>query len=184
MNPNISLQCARVALGAALCSASLCFAQPSPANYKDLSDVLAIGIPLFAAGVSYARDDTPGLLQLGKSELATLAATEGLKRALPKDRPNGRDNQSFPSGHTSVSFAAAQYLQTREGWKYGAPAYALATIVGYSRVQAQEHYWTDVLAGAALGMASGYYFTDPKQPVQVGLSRLGSTTFVQVSTAW
>lgn len=129
-------------------------------DYKTLSHVLAIGLPAVGGGISLAHDDAPGLVQLAKSEAFTLAVTVILKQTVDETRPNGRDDKSFPSGHTAVSFAAAQYMQMRGGWEYGVPAYLAATLVGYSRVRADEHYWRDVAAGAALGVASGYAFTD------------------------
>ena len=48
-------------------------------DYKTLSHVLAVGLPAVAGGISLARDDTPGLYQLAKSEAFTFAATELLK---------------------------------------------------------------------------------------------------------
>ena len=154
-------------------------------GYKTLSHVLAIGLPMAAAGISLAHDDTPGLVQLAKSETFTLAATEVLKLTVDETRPTGRDDKSFPSGHTSVSFAAAQYMQMRGGWEYGVPAYVAATLVGYSRVRADEHYWKDVIAGAALGIASSYYFTD-KESRWGKFSVLASPRAVhaQVSASW
>ncbi len=54
---------------------------------------------------------------------------------------------------------SAAYLERRYGWAYGAPAYAAAVFVGYSRVHAKEHWTTDVVAGAALGITSNLIFT-------------------------
>ncbi|MGB3398652.1 MAG: phosphatase PAP2 family protein, partial [Candidatus Deferrimicrobiaceae bacterium] len=39
------------------------------------------------------------------------------------------------------------------------PAYLAAAFVGYSRVEADEHWTKDVLAGAAIGIVSGFIFT-------------------------
>lgn len=125
-----------------------------------LSDAIAVGLPLYAAAASYAHDDTQGLYQLIESEAATLVLTEALKSRIHETRPNGVDDKSFPSEHASIAFAAAQYLQIRGGWDYGVPAYALATYASYLRVDAKEHYWRDVVAGAALGMSMSYTFTD------------------------
>lgn len=153
-------------------------------DYKTLSHVLAVGLPAVAAGISLAKDDTPGLYQLAKSEAFTLAATEVLKLTVDETRPNGRDDKSFPSGHTSVSFAAAQYMQMRGGWQYGVPAYVAASLVGYSRVRADEHYWKDVLAGAALGIASSYYFTDKGDWAKVSVLASPHAVYAQVSASW
>jgi membrane-associated phospholipid phosphatase len=153
-------------------------------SYKTLSHVLAIGLPAVAAGISLAQDDDSGLVQLAKSEAFSLAATEVLKLTVHETRPNGRDDKSFPSGHTSVSFAAAQYMQMRGGWEYGVPAYIAATLVGYSRVRADEHYWKDVVAGAALGIASSYYFTDTGKWTKLSVIAAPNAVYAQVSTSW
>ena len=58
---------------------------------------------------------------------------------------------SFPSGHTATSFAAAtalSYLAPR----YRVGFYALAVLIGLSRLYNGVHYPTDVLAGALLGV--------------------------------
>lgn len=153
-------------------------------DYTTLSHVLAVGLPAVAGGISLANDDTPGLYQLAKSEAFTYAATQFLKLTVHEIRPNGRDDKSFPSGHTSVSFAAAQYMQMRGGWEYGVPAYVAASLVGYSRVRADEHYWTDVLAGAALGIASSYYFTDKGDWAKVSVLASPHAVHAQVSASW
>ena len=66
------------------------------------------------------------------------------------------DSPSFPSGHTSTTFAAAAaigLLHPRLRW----PLYAVAAIVGVSRVYLGVHYTLDVLAGAVLGIVVGLF---------------------------
>lgn len=154
-------------------------------SLKQLGDALAVGLPLAAAGISVYEGDSIGLTQLAKAEALTLAATLALKAATHQTRPNGRDDQSFPSGHSSVAFAAAQYLQTRKGWTYGAPAYAAASLVAYSRVNAREHYWRDVVAGAALGAGISFWLTDA-QPAQgaMSVSVLPNAALIQLRRDW
>ncbi|MCK6390472.1 MAG: phosphatase PAP2 family protein [Azonexus sp.] len=153
-------------------------------TYKTTSDVLAVALPAVAAAISVAQDDGSGLLQLAKAEGLTLLSTEILKRATHQTRPNGKDDKSFPSGHTAVAFAAAQYMQERGGWQYGIPAYALAGLVGYSRVEAREHYWRDVVAGAALGMAAGAYFTDKREHVRLSVMLGRNSAQATLNTSW
>ena len=58
---------------------------------------------------------------------------------------------SFPSGHTSSSFAAAAALGI--GYKKYAPYfYVLAVLIGFSRLYLYVHYPSDVLVGAILGI--------------------------------
>ena len=57
---------------------------------------------------------------------------------------------SFPSGHTSVSFAAATALTFAFG-KKGAWAFIPAALMGFSRLYVGVHYPTDVLGGMIIG---------------------------------
>ena len=53
-------------------------------------------------------------------------------------------------------------MEKRYGWQIGVPALAIATFVGVSRVEARRHHWYDVVAGAAIGSASGYFLTSSR----------------------
>jgi hypothetical protein len=46
-------------------------------------------------------------------------------------------------------------IQRRFGWKAGAPLYALGGYVAVSRLQENQHYLSDVVFGAALGIVAG-----------------------------
>ncbi len=61
---------------------------------------------------------------------------------------------SFPSGHTSSSFAFATAVAANNK-KLGVAAYVLAALIGFSRIYLGVHYFTDVLAGAVLGVVYG-----------------------------
>jgi membrane-associated phospholipid phosphatase len=61
---------------------------------------------------------------------------------------------SFPSGHAMSAFAVAgaiALLAPRLRW----PVLAFAAAIAFSRVYLGVHFWLDVLAGAALGLATG-----------------------------
>ena len=78
---------------------------------------------------------------------------------------------TFPSGHTSASFAAALAL-FKENKKLGTPAVILAALIGYSRLYFYLHFFTDVLGGTLIGVVTTVisYFLTPY--VMKGLSRL------------
>lgn len=57
---------------------------------------------------------------------------------------------SFPSGHTLSSFAAATAIVLNNR-RFGFPALALASLIAFSRLYLQVHYFSDVLAGMLLG---------------------------------
>ena len=81
--------------------------------------------------------------------------TTGLKAVIHRTRPDGSNEDSFPSGHTSNAFAWATVVDKHYGWELGVPMYALAGFVGVSRVDRGSHFFTDVVAGAALGFIIG-----------------------------
>jgi membrane-associated phospholipid phosphatase len=78
--------------------------------------------------------------------------TEALKYSLQRPRPDRGDRLSLPSGHTSTAFSLATVAERHYGWKVGVPAYAAAVFIGYSRIESNRHYLSDVLAGATLGV--------------------------------
>lgn len=67
-------------------------------------------------------------------------------------RPNGGKN-SFPSGHTTGAFSGAMVFLMVFGWFWAIIPFALAVLTGVSRVLSKNHWWRDVIAGAALGSA-------------------------------
>lgn len=155
----------RIMLKVVTIAATLAVAAPAPAyaknekTYATLSDIGAYGLTAVALGLPLVKGDTNGALQAGGSVAAAQLVTFGLKEAFPELRPDGSDRKSFPSGHTSMSFAAASSLFNRQGQSAGIPALAVATFVGFARVQADKHHWYDVAVGAAIGTASGFLIT-------------------------
>ena len=89
-----------------------------------------------------------------RAQVLAQAMTAGIKLAARRDRPDGGE-YSFPSGHTSVTFATATVLQRNFGWKAGIPAYGLASYVAASRVHVKRHFLSDVAFGAAIGVVAG-----------------------------
>lgn len=135
------------------------------------TDVIALALPAAALTGTLLAKDWQGLKQGVFTALAAGGATLILKYSVHERRPDRTDYHSFPSGHSAVTFATAAYLQRRYGWKFGAPAYALATYVAWGRVFSKKHYWWDVMAGAAIGAGSAYIFTRPwAQKHQLSLS--------------
>lgn len=125
------------------------------------TDVAAIALPVATlAGVLIARD-WEGLRQGIYTAVAAGAATMILKYSVRELRPDHSNYHSFPSMHSTVAFASAGFLQRRYGWKFGIPAYVVATYTAVGRVVARKHHWWDCVAGAAIGAAGAYIFTTP-----------------------
>lgn len=154
------------------------------ADLKTAGDVTVTLIPGIAYATTFYLDDEEGRVQLYKSFFSNLAITEVLKQSVQRERPNKVDHKSFPSGHTSVSFQSATFIYQRYGWKPAIPAYIAAAFVGYSRVKTDWHYTSDVLAGALIGSATAYYFTEPYHGFQITPVAESGSYGVVVSTQW
>ncbi|MDP6461583.1 MAG: phosphatase PAP2 family protein, partial [Gemmatimonadota bacterium] len=69
----------------------------------------------------------------------------------------GAHDYSFPSAHAANTFAAGVFLSLRfRGWW---PSLLLAAVVAWSRVYCGVHYPLDILGGAVVGAALGWFFT-------------------------
>jgi PAP2 superfamily len=100
---------------------------------------------------------------------STVLVTNGLKDVSNRERPNGDDSASFPSGHTSASAVhtrlASRNLQSIEmsdGWRCAADAGLTALTLGtsWARIEAGWHYPSDTLVGMAIGNFLASFFND------------------------
>jgi membrane-associated phospholipid phosphatase len=99
--------------------------------------------------------------------VSSAAITYILKHAINRDRPFitypsldpaiSVSSASFPSGHTSNSFALATSLSLAyPKWYVIAPSYLWASSVVYSRLHLGVHYPSDILGGVVIGVGSAY----------------------------
>lgn len=145
------------------------------AQHKSITqtgDILQFALPVAAFGSTFIWNDdsTKPAWQFLKAYGSSIILEEALKHIVQKPRPDGSDNYSFPSGHTTSAFTGAAFIQRRYGWKYGIPSYLLASFVGYSRIQAKKHDGWDVLAGATIGIGTSYFFTKPYSKTKIDVS--------------
>jgi len=98
------------------------------------------------------------LLITGASEAIRYGVADSLKRTIDEHRPAPyvREN-SFPSGHTSSSFAAAEFMH--QELKESLPllscaGYFAATSTAAIRLMKNKHWLIDVVAGAVVGIAA------------------------------
>jgi membrane-associated phospholipid phosphatase len=107
---------------------------------------------------SMLRGDTK-TYEVSKTMLSALAlngiSTMVLKVAARTESPNG-DEFGWPSGHTSSSFCMATVLHEAYGPWVGVPAFGFAAFVGYERLAARNHDFSDVISGALIGIAIGH----------------------------
>ena len=123
--------------------------------------------------MAYREQDRDGASQLAWTLGSTLAGTLVLKSQIHQLRPDGSDNDSFPSGHTAVAFASARFIHKRYGNQINPYVlYGAASLTALARVQAHQHRWRDTVGGAALGYAMAEVLTDGR--AGQGLSLLPS----------
>jgi membrane-associated phospholipid phosphatase len=91
---------------------------------------------------------------MAQAGLVNAAYTYAIKKAVGRERPNGANRLSFPSGHTSNAVAAAT-VWAHHYPKAAVPAYTAAGLIGVSRIAKGAHHVSDVLAGATLGYVVG-----------------------------
>ncbi len=97
--------------------------------------------------------------------------TEGSKYVVGRTRPgvdpdlDGYDfhafngsSPSFPSGHSANAFALASSLSDAIGRKWATVGlFAIATGTAWARLSEQQHWLSDVIAGAAVGVGSAKF---------------------------
>lgn len=132
-------------------------------NYIQYSPIaLMYGADLL--GVKTQNDAFDQTKYLLMAELLNTIIVRSLKPLLKVERPGGGNFHSFPSGHTSNTFASATVLF--QEFKDTAPilaysGYFVGGAVGTLRVTNNRHWVSDVLVGAGIGTFSAlviYYF--------------------------
>jgi membrane-associated phospholipid phosphatase len=84
-------------------------------------------------------------------------AVNTIKYTTKIERPDKSRRNSFPSGHTATAFMGAEFL--RQEYKdvsvwYGIMGYTVAIGTGLLRMYNKKHWWSDVIAGASIGIIS------------------------------
>ncbi|MCR4995559.1 MAG: phosphatase PAP2 family protein [Bacteroidales bacterium] len=115
---------------------------------------LAVNIGLDFTGIKARHNFRERLAVSATATALHVGLTQGLKWCVDEERPNGRNANSFPSGHTSWSFMGAELIREEYGWAWGAGAYTFATGIAFLRLYNDEHWLNDILAGAGIGILS------------------------------
>lgn len=108
-------------------------------------------------GITEGRNWPRFIVNTGASVVVAYGAKTALKAMVKEERPDHSDNQSFPSGHAAMAFAAARSIDKefrKDCIWIPIVGYAAATAVGIERVASDRHHWYDVLAGAAVGVGA------------------------------
>jgi membrane-associated phospholipid phosphatase len=128
-------------------------------SFESGASPTAVGAALVVAFGAGRLSDRPRVRALTYDWMDAFLVNAGyttlLKEVVKRERPNGEDQKSFPSGHASNAFALAAVAERHYGWKVGVPAYGLAGAVAVSRLQRNKHYLSDVVAGSTVGYLVG-----------------------------
>jgi membrane-associated phospholipid phosphatase len=155
-------------------------------TYGAFSAQALIGVGLYAGGW-FARKER--LARTGgdimRAQILSQIYVQAIKFSAQRERPDQSDHYSFPSGHSASAFATAGVLQRHYGWKAGVPAAVVAAYVATARVHDNHHYLSDVIFGAAMGIAAGRTVTlhagryGVTLAPDAGAGRAGVVAFVQ-----
>ncbi|MGE0623505.1 MAG: phosphatase PAP2 family protein [Pseudomonadales bacterium] len=135
-------------------------------NAEDASDTLRnVAAASYLVTALMAPSDSlssraNGLLVGGSALLTDRVLVDALKDVTGRERPDGSNDASFPSGHTSLASTSASmavgnlaYVDMPHGVRIASNIglYGTAAATGWARVEAGKHYPSDVLAGYAIG---------------------------------
>jgi hypothetical protein len=151
-------------------------------NYSQFAPaVLVYG--LNAIGVKGKHNFKERSIIYGTSLLISSAFTLPLKHITKEERPDGSNNLSFPSGHTAMAFASAQFMfreyKDTNFW-LGVSGYSFAVFTGVYRMLNNKHWFGDVVGGAGFGILSTElaYWLYPKINTLLGGKKEKSQTMI------
>jgi hypothetical protein len=149
-------------------------AQEHTQRWGDASRVLGVlgeapyQVPVLAAvwGTSVWRQDAE-LHDFSRTLISAYTinglATLAVKGVTDTDRPDPDWNDGrwgFPSFHASSTFTMAAVVDEYCGWEAGLPAYTLAGLISWSRIDERDHDLSDVVFGAVMGYVIGKSVAD------------------------
>jgi hypothetical protein len=129
----------------------------APGKYVgNTPEQVALSLGTYAVGRIFDQPKTAHLgMDLLQAQILTELLVEPLKFATRRERPDGSNRMSFPSGHAAVTFAGATVIERHLGWRKSLLGYAIASYVASSRLHDNRHYLSDVVFGAAVGSIAG-----------------------------
>lgn len=122
------------------------------------SDKVMAAFALYGLARKDQRAKNVAFDALVSSTIASKGITPALKAITQRKRPNGDDDESFPSNHATQAFTVAtviaRHYEHRRWVRW--LAYGVATGVGLARIYHDDHHTSDVIAGAAIGTFVGH----------------------------
>jgi len=129
----------------------------APGKYiGDTPEQIALSLGTYVYGRAFRQPKVSHLgMDLIQAQLLTEMLVEPIKFATGRERPDGSNHQSFPSGHSAITFATATVIERHLGWRKSLVGYTIASYVAASRLHDNRHYLSDVIFGAAVGSIAG-----------------------------
>ena len=129
----------------------------APGKYiGNTPEQVALSLGTYAFGRAFSEPKVSHLgMDLVQAQLLTEMLVEPLKFATQRERPDGSNRLSFPSGHAAITFATATVIERHLGWRKSVLGYAIASYVAASRLHDNRHYLSDVIFGAGVGAIAG-----------------------------
>jgi len=117
---------------------------------------VALSVGTFTIGRLAGNDKASHLgMDLLRAQILTESLIEPIKLLARRERPDGSNRLSFPSGHAAITFAGATVVERHLGWKRSVLGYTIASYVAASRLHDNVHFLSDVAFGAAVGTIAG-----------------------------
>ena len=91
--------------------------------------------------------------KLAAGAIVLLVLVEVMKMIFPRVRPDDSGLDSFPSRHTALAFFLSYFWPEK---KTKIIFYTWAIVIAVSRLASNIHWFTDVLAGVAIGIAFAF----------------------------
>lgn len=144
-----------------------------------IPNILYAGGMYAHAKIADDADSRRRAILMTKATAYSSLVTTLLKYTVRERRPNHTSRNSFPSGHSTTAFAFASVIGMEHSLWWSIPAYTMAGLVAYSRLNDNMHYTQDVVAGATIGMSYGIGLAlqqrAEKQGVQIPVVGLAPT---------
>ncbi len=160
-----------------------------PTRYGIVSYANIFSLGVYATGLATGSDDwrrTGRLLfeSISYSGISVMAFRYVFGRSRPYEGNSewdfnwfetSNEIQSFPSGHTTVAFALSTVLAEEIGGVWaGIAFYGMASMTAYARVRNNQHWVSDVVAGAGLGLVTGFHVISQERARERGNSSPGT----------
>jgi len=164
-----------------------------PTRYGVVQYANLFAIATYATGLVVKNDDIRVTGRLMFESLAFSGVTViAMRYVAGRSRPYGNNEpwdfrwfetknevQSFPSGHTTVAFAFSTVLAERiDSFWSRLGFYGMASLTAYARVYNHQHWVSDVVAGAGLGLLSGFHVV--REEERRTASRPGESSRLQI----